>query len=75
MDEIKKMLENWRNLALTNKVFEKDYYIENGCVYLMIAVSVEEGFLFKTFTAKCSLDEQEIEDAILKLDEKKDELI
>lgn len=75
MGEIIKMLENWKNLAYSNDVFEKDYSIENDSVNMTISVTVEKGFLFKTLTAKCHMDKQEIESAIDKLDEKKDDLI
>jgi hypothetical protein len=75
MEEIKIMLEDWKNLPTDNKVFQKDYYIENEQVRLMIFISVEKAFLFKTFTAVCKIEKQAIEYAIERLDEKKDELI
>ena len=69
------MLQTWKLLSKDNDVFEKDYFIINDYVLMTIAISVEKPFLFKTFTAKCHLDESEIGLAINKLDEKKDELI
>ena len=75
MDEIRTMLEDWRNQPIENNVFLKDYYVEDKLVHMMIAISVEEAFLFKTFTAVCKMEKQAIQDAIDKLDEKKDELI
>ncbi|MCR4835760.1 MAG: hypothetical protein K5899_05140 [Bacteroidaceae bacterium] len=75
MNEIMTMLDNWKNLTFANNVIEKDYYIEGEYANLMIAVNVEKGFLFKTYTAKCPLNKQKIAEAIEKLDEKKDELI
>lgn len=77
MDEIKNILESWIKQPFHDTILEKDYYIDEtkGRVHLIIAISVEKAFLFKTFTAVCSLNIHEIENAIDKLDEKKDELI
>jgi len=75
MEEINEILESWKNLNTTNDIFTKDYIFEKGKVHLVIAVSVEGVSLFKTFTAVCNVNKQEIENAIEKLDEKKDELI
>ena len=75
MEEIRNLLESWKNLPIINNVFKKDYFFEGEQVHMMIAVSVEETFLFKTFTAVCNLNMQEIKNAIDKLDEKKEELI
>lgn len=75
MEEILEMLEAWKNLPYSNKIIEKDYFIESSRVHLYVAVTVEKAFLFKTFTAICPLTPQAIEDAFNKLDERKDELI
>lgn len=75
MNEIIQLLENWKNLPTANPVFEKDYSIEGEQVRMTISTSVERAFLFKSFIAICRPEQQEIEEAIDKLDEKKDELI
>ena len=74
--ELEQMLKNWKNLSLKNDKFEKDYFIdEDDVVVLMIYISLEKQLLYKTLMAKCSLDEQKIANAIDMLDEYKDRLI
>ena len=76
MKELENMLENWRNLSNANKVIENDYYIYDGDkVRLTVAVAIEKLFLYKSFYAECHLNRQEIENAIERLEEIKDELI
>lgn len=75
MEEICQLLENWRKSGAINKVFEKDYSIENNRVRMTIYTSIEKPFLFKSIYAVCNLDLKEITNIIDKLDEKKDELI
>ena len=75
MEESCQLLENWRKSGAVNKVFEKDYSIENNRVRMTIYTSIEKPFLFKSIYAVCNLDLKEITNIIDKLDEKKDELI
>ena len=77
MEEIRELLENWRNLANYNPVFVKDYFIDEveNRVCLTVSITVERVALFKTFMAICSINRNAIENAINRLDEKKDELI
>lgn len=74
-EKIIKLLDSWKNLPANNPVIEKDYFFDGDKVFMSIAISIETSFLFKAFTAKCSLDEQEINSAIDRLDELKDKLI
>lgn len=77
MEEIRELLENWKNLPNNNPIFEKDYSIDEveNRVHLTIAITVERAFLFKSFIAECPINRDEIENAINILDEKKDELL
>lgn len=77
MEEIRELLENWKNLANNNPIFVKDYSIDEveNRVRLTIAITVESAFLFKSFIAVCPINQQAIENAIERLEEKKDELI
>ncbi len=77
MEEIRNLLENWRNLANNNPIFVKDYSIDEveNRVRLTIAITVERAFLFKSFIAECPINSDAIENAINILDKKKDELI
>ena len=77
MEEIRELLENWKNLQYNNPIFEKDYSIDEveNRVRLTIVITVERAFLFKSFIAECLIDIDAVENAINRLDEKKDELL
>lgn len=77
MEEIRELLENWKNLQYNNPIFEKDYSIDEveNRVRLTIVITVERAFLFKSFIAECPIDIDAVENAINRLDEKKNELL
>ena len=73
MDELKELLEEWRNQS--NEIINKDYSFQGDMIFFTLTVTVDKPFVKSiSFKAECHASVEDVEKCIEAMEDKKDKI-